>query len=45
MTAIGLGVLYKRKTAPIFWSFMGVYVVIALVIAAEGDARRTSGGA
>ncbi|MBK5296660.1 MAG: YIP1 family protein, partial [Vicinamibacteria bacterium] len=24
--AIGLGVLYRRKTAPIFWSFMGVYV-------------------
>jgi hypothetical protein len=31
--AIGLGVLYRRRTAPVFWSFMGVYVVIALVIA------------
>jgi Yip1 domain len=34
VTAIGLGVLYKRKTAPIFWTFMGIYVVIALVGAA-----------
>lgn len=39
--AIGLGVLYKRRTAPIFWSFMGVYVVIALVVA---FAMRGSGG-
>lgn len=31
--AIGLGVLYKRKTAPIFWSFIGIYVIIALVVA------------
>ena len=29
--AIGLAVLYRRKTAPIFWSLMGVYVAIALV--------------
>jgi hypothetical protein len=41
--AIGLGVLYRRKTAPIFWSFMGVYVVIALVIALL--MRGASGGA
>jgi len=31
VTAIGFGVLYKRKTAPIFWTFMGIYVVIALI--------------
>jgi hypothetical protein len=41
--AIGLGVLYRRKTASIFWSFMGVYVVIALVIALV--MRGASGGA
>ncbi len=41
--AIGLGVLYRRRTAPIFWSFMGVYVVIALVIALV--MRGVSGGA
>ena len=41
--AIGLGVLYRRPTAPIFWSFMGVYVVIALVIALV--MRGASGGA
>ena len=41
--AIGLGVLHRRKTAPIFWSFMGVYVVIALVIALV--MRGASGGA
>ena len=40
--AIGLGVLYRRRTAPIFWSFMGVYVVIALVIALV--MRGVSGG-
>ncbi len=34
VTAIGLGVLYKRKTGPIFWSLMAVYAVIALVGAA-----------
>jgi hypothetical protein len=31
--AIGLGVLYRRRTQPIFWSLLGVYVLIALVIA------------
>lgn len=41
--AIGLGVLYRRRTSPIFWSFMGVYVVIALVIALV--MRGASGGA
>ena len=38
-----MGVLFRRKTAPIFWSFMGVYVVIALVIALV--MRGASGGA
>lgn len=32
--AIGIGVLYKRKTAPIAWALLGTYAVIALVIAA-----------
>ena len=41
--AIGLAVLYRRKTAPIFWSFMGLYVIIALVIAVA--IRGASGGA
>ena len=31
VTAIGFGVLYRRKTAPIFWSFMAVYLLIALI--------------
>jgi hypothetical protein len=31
--AIGLGVLYRRKTSPIFWSFIGIYVIIAVVVA------------
>jgi hypothetical protein len=31
--AMGLAVLHRRRTAPIFWSFIGIYVVIALVIA------------
>jgi quinol-cytochrome oxidoreductase complex cytochrome b subunit len=31
--AIGLGVLYKRRTGPIATSLLGIYVVIALVIA------------
>jgi Yip1 domain len=31
--AIGLGVLYKRKTGPIAMSFFALYVVIALAIA------------
>jgi Yip1 domain len=43
MVAIGLGVLYRRRTGPIFWSFIGVYVVIALVIALV--MRGASGGA
>src|SRR5262249_46455041 len=32
--AIGLGVLYKRRTGPIATSLLAVYVCIALVIAA-----------
>ena len=32
--AIGLGVLYRRRTAPIFMSFTGLYLVIAIVIGA-----------
>jgi hypothetical protein len=31
--AIGLGVLYKRRTGPIATSLLGIYVAIALVIA------------
>jgi hypothetical protein len=31
--AIGLGVLYKRRTGPIATAFLGLYMVIALVIA------------
>jgi hypothetical protein len=31
--AIGCGVLYKRRTAPIAWSFLAVYAAIALGIA------------
>lgn len=31
--AIGIGVLYRRRTAPIAWSFLLVYLVIALAIA------------
>jgi hypothetical protein len=31
--AIGIGVLYRRNTGPIATSFLGLYVVIALVIA------------
>jgi len=42
VTAIGLGVLYRRKTGPIFWSLMGAYVVIVLVIA---GVMRAFGGA
>lgn len=41
--AMGLAVLHRRRTAPIFWSFMGIYVVIALVIALV--MRGGSGGA
>jgi len=32
--AIGLGVLYKRRTAPIAVSLLGVYVFIVAIIAA-----------
>jgi hypothetical protein len=31
--AVGLGVLYKRRTGPIATTFIGLYVVIALLIA------------
>jgi hypothetical protein len=31
--AIGLGVLYKRKAGPIGWTFIAIYVGIALVVA------------
>lgn len=41
--AIGLGVLFRRRTAPIFSAFMGLYFVIALVIALA--MRAASGGA
>ena len=43
VTAIGLAVLFKRQTTPIFWSLMGVYILIAIGIA--GLMRVTSGGA
>jgi hypothetical protein len=32
--AIGLGVLYKKRTGPIAWSLLGIYMVIGLIIAA-----------
>jgi hypothetical protein len=32
-TAIGLGVLYRKRTAPIAWSLLAVYVIIILGIA------------
>jgi hypothetical protein len=32
VTAIGMAVLYRKKTASVFWSLMGVYIGIALVI-------------
>jgi hypothetical protein len=32
--AIGLGVLYRRRTAPIAWTLYGIYAVIVLGIAA-----------
>jgi len=31
--AIGLGVLYRRKAGSIAWTFLGLYLVIALIIA------------
>ncbi len=40
--AIGLGVLYRRRTPPIGWSLMAVYAVIALVVAVV---RSRMGGA
>jgi Yip1 domain len=43
VNAIGLAVLYKRRTAPIFWSLMGVYIVIALIYVSV--TRMLSGGA
>jgi hypothetical protein len=33
ITAVGLGVLYKRRTAPIAMVLFGIYFVIALIIA------------
>ncbi len=39
--AIGVGVLYKKRTAPIAWGFLAVYLVIALAIA--GVMRAFSG--
>ena len=32
--AIGLAVLYKRRTSPIAWGLLAVYGIIVLVIAA-----------
>ena len=32
--AVGLAVLYRRKTGPIAWSLLGLYAVIAVIIAA-----------
>ena len=31
--AIGLGVLYKRRTSPIAWGLLAVYAVLALAYA------------
>jgi hypothetical protein len=31
--SIGFGVLYKRKTGPIAWSLLGLYLIIVLIIA------------
>jgi hypothetical protein len=36
--AIGVGVLYKRKTSPVVWTMLAVYAVIALIIASIGSA-------
>ena len=41
--AVGLGVLYERRTQPIAMSLFGVYAVIALVVAAVMS--RFGGGA
>jgi Yip1 domain len=40
--AIGLGVLYRRRTAPIYMSFLALYLVIALAVGAFKAA--TAGG-
>ncbi|HEX7087858.1 MAG TPA: YIP1 family protein [Vicinamibacterales bacterium] len=40
--AIGLSVVYRKHVSAVFWSFMGIYVVIALVIALV---MRAMGGA
>jgi hypothetical protein len=39
--AIGIGVLYKRKTAPIATTMLGIYASIVLVIAAVRAALST----
>jgi Yip1-like protein len=31
--SIGLGVLYKRRTGPIAWTLLGLYLIIVLIIA------------
>jgi len=36
--AIGLGVLYKRRTAPVAWTMFLVYFVIVVAIAAVRSA-------
>jgi hypothetical protein len=36
--AIGLGVLYKRRTAPVAMTLLGVYVVLAVIVAAVKSA-------
>jgi hypothetical protein len=40
--AIGLGVLYRRRTQPVAWSLMAVYAVVALTVAVV---RSRMGGA
>ncbi len=41
--SIGFGVLYKRRTAPIAWSLLALYLVIILIVA--GVRTALSGGA
>jgi hypothetical protein len=36
--AIGLGVLYKRRTTPIAWTLIAVYVVVVLILAGAATA-------
>ena len=31
--SIGLGVLYKRRTGPIAWSLLGLYLILVLIFA------------